>query len=1591
MMNVLGYRAARRVRLLCVLCFALLASVLAVVLVAQAGTVATNSFGSSGTGAGQFGSASPAGLAVNKASGNVYAVDTGNNRVEEFDKEGTFIRAFGWGVVQSGPDATSPTPADAVQSINVPNTVIGGNFTLTFEGDTTGEIPYNAEAWQVEEALNELLDIKWNYVEVAGGPGATGPFTVTFEGKLAYTPVPLITADSTKLLGVGPATTSTTTPGVTGGFENCNVQANPTDVCQQGLASGGAGAMNKPRGIAVDQTNGNLYVTDNTNSRIDVFSATGAFEGAFGWKVNAEKPEAKLQFCTTTTGCLAGVGGTGAGQLGTAFSYPAVDPSTGNVYVVEQGYSYYTNYRADEFHPTISGGNVTDASFVRGFGWGVQNGAGEFQVCTTTCLPGQNSGASPGGLQQASRFIAVDSTGALYTVSKTEEACNNWYAVCRVQKFNGSGTTAAELAPAEFAPTYLTATQGEAAEVAAGAIAIGANNDLLVVKPNSPTEQRIYEFNPSGKLVDTHGIGSKLPAANGLAAVESSRLYLSTSTGNEVYILTPPPAPTATISPVTAITTTTATFNGTVTPPPPIPFTGFDTTYHFEYSANGATWTSFPASDVDVGSVNLPVAVHQSVAGLSPNTLYQVRLLATTGTPATSSATGFTTAATPPTVSNTVASPVTATTAKLTGYVNPNNSPTSYYYEWGLTASYGNQAPANFTPFIGAGGQPLFVPVSISGLTPATTYHFRLVATSPAGTTSGPDEEFATLSPEGTCANEALRAESALDPATGAQYSTQLPDCRAYELVTPPFKDAANITLTPGISSSGVQAIADGGSPLTFTSPSLWGTPGTDVANLAAGAWYVLTRNTDGWSFSSLTPPQSQLAFAELYVGNPTDPPAGIYLAATPAQPITAADLYLRTATGTFTAVGPVTPPAASAGQPPRGFEATRGPAGGAGEVGASADMRRIAFSLHSPSTQEDASYLWPGDLTALPVGTTAGNLPSLYEYVGAGHTGEGGDVPSLVGVDNAGAQITQCGTGLGGGNGRGAVSAGGSTVFFSASAGGCRSGATGPAVNQLYARIGAAGSAQATVNVAGVGESGRDQVQTLEVTATGGEFKLNYGGFFCFFGTCYGGETTSALPYNVTATALQAALEALGAIGTGNVAVTEGAAGRYEITFQGALGGTEATQLLIEGENLTGGTATDTITTQAEPGCAVSAACIVSAPVSYQGAAKDGSKVFFTSTQALLPSDKDTTNDVYECELPGDAGATPAPSGKVNACPSLKAISVTGTSSGANVKSVVAVSEEGSRVYYIATGVVSSAPNSQGQVAQQGQDNLYVYEPDPAHPGQQKTAFIAALPTASLAAGAQATPSGRYLVFTTAADLTPDDTSTVAQAFRFDAQSGELIRVSIGQNGFNANGNTTSAPASLAIPGRGAAERRGITISEDGSYVVFQSNDALTPQVQGGLRNVYEWHDGNVSLISGGTDTNENAGLIGMDASGANVFFTTADKLVGQDVDASVDVYDARIGGGFPAPLLPAGCKGEECQGPLSGALSQVILGSTGAPAIGNLPAPPPPKTTTTPKPKPLTKAQKLAKALKQCKKDKAKTKRKTCEAKARRRYKKK
>ena len=77
-------------------------------------------------------------------------------------------------------------------------------------------------------------------------------------------------------------------------------------------AGGGAGQVNDPESVAVDQASGDVYVADANNRRIDMFTLAGKFIRAFGWGVTNGANE--LQQCTTATGCEPGLNGSGPGE-----------------------------------------------------------------------------------------------------------------------------------------------------------------------------------------------------------------------------------------------------------------------------------------------------------------------------------------------------------------------------------------------------------------------------------------------------------------------------------------------------------------------------------------------------------------------------------------------------------------------------------------------------------------------------------------------------------------------------------------------------------------------------------------------------------------------------------------------------------------------------------------------------------------------------------------------------------------------------------------------------------------------------------------------------------------------------------------------------------------------------------------------------------------------------------------------------------------------------------------------------------------------------------------------------------------------------
>jgi hypothetical protein len=178
---------------------------------------------------------------------------------------------------------------------------------------------------------------------------------------------------------------------------------------------------------------------------------------------------------------------------------------------------------------------------------------------------------------------------------------------------------------------------------------------------------------------------------------------------------------------------------------------------------------------------------------------------------------------------------VTADSADLQAQVNPDFADSTCHFEYGATTSYGGEAPVPGVDAGSAGGLagPRSVSVHIRGLQPNTTYHYRVLAKNSLGTTEGSDATFTT------------------QPAGGAP---ALPDGRAWEMVSPPEKNNSLITGidgAPGPTGGGLPQAAAEGESVVYASNGAFAEPvGAPLA-----AQYLAKRSASGWSTVNITPP----------------------------------------------------------------------------------------------------------------------------------------------------------------------------------------------------------------------------------------------------------------------------------------------------------------------------------------------------------------------------------------------------------------------------------------------------------------------------------------------------------------------------------------------------------------------------------------------------------------------------------------------------------------------------------------------------------------------------------------------------------------
>ena len=1256
-------------------------------------------------------------------------------------------------------------------------------------------------------------------------------------------------------------------------------------------------------GVAVDRSAGvsagDVYVTDEVAHVVDKFDDNGGFLGEL------------------------------KGTPGGPFVQPtavAVDPTSGDLYVGDE-----TAGVVDRFTPA---GGFVEAIALSGeqvIALAVDATTGDVYIETTVHEGGTVWRFDPaskvlsvfvtgtaGGPLGLLRGIAVDnsagaSAGDVYVADKTDNV---------IDKFNSAGEQQLEAPEGSFGEVH-----GVAVDPATG--------DVYVTDDASAVESAVDQFTRSGVFV-SRLVGSQTPSGSmalqsgGVAFSASGDVLIGDQRNKLVDVLGPDVVvPDAMTLAATEVAATTAMLNGRVKPDE-VALTSceFELVPQEQFGggeiSEGSEFNDVPASEkvpCEQAPESIPTSgeteVGAQIKGLAPGVTYHYRLIAANknGEGAPGAGEEFSTPP-PPSIDGATVANLVSESADLVVKIDPNGSPTHYHIEYEADPV---SHPGEFTSIpvpdkeIGEGTSDVIETRHIAGLKHDIAYHWRVVATNANGTTVGKDHVF-------------------VYPEAGVQ----LPDNRAYEMVTPVHKNGA---LIGDAATGGEPEIATGGDRLMAESIQCFaGAESCNGQNFnSVGSPYAFTR-TDAaggctpaappcWHTISLALPASEFSQMTLWG---TSAQAGTALFSAPAEPFGEDDFYARALAEdgalTLTHIGPITPPQ----EGPRGIADGGVPAGHRQAV--SEDLSHVVWEAQS-------GRVWPFDAT---LGATA-----LYEYAAAAAQ------PLLVGVTGGPESeelISLCGTQLAGDEGvrPGRMSQDGRIVFFSARGGaGCvgsgavNNGIAVPVGEELFARV-----------------DGED------------------------------GEAHS-------------------------VAISEPQASEQGL-FPGPREECE------------------------EPACIENTSVANEQKdwrsASFLGASADDARAFFGSEQQLTDGASEGPGGKANCNETG-ADCNLYLSECSAQCETLREqrrlidVSASNTSSGGpRVQGEVAVSEDGSHIYFVAKGVLSEAANGQGQVAHDGADNLYVYERDAAYPAG-RIAFIADLLRSderewSVGQPANVTPDGRYFVFVSHGDLTPDDTSSsgAQQVFRYDAGSGgasSLTRVSIGEDGFDDDGNASGGSARIAFypdVSRFGAARRDLTMSDDGSRVFFQSPQALTSKALSGAQNVYEWEregtgscpaalsTGCVYLISDGQDASRSVGpplcegfavcLLGSDATGANVFFTTADGLVPKDTDNELDYYDARIcepENGNPCiqePLAPpAPCDEEACHGVPPAVPPPPATPSSTFNGAGNL-SPVGRGSNPSSAPRALTRAQKLANALKVCHKDRAKKKRANCERGAHRKY---
>jgi len=724
-----------------------------------------------------FGSAG-AYLSAEAGSGHFFLYDDAHSVVDELDASGQFVTQ----VINPGFSDAQPTAIAAFPQRNevqhLQTRASSGSFTLSFEGQTTPSVPLNANAEQLQGALEALSTIGADNVSVHGEYNlgtAEGSYSIAFVEALGEREVSQLGADGSGLSGgEHRASVVTETPGSGPGrlYVSTGAGAGAKALTFGALpAPGRPGPLAEPLSLKKAQTGdvaidskGDRYVSDGT--AIYIYSPAGALLGKI------EDPNSPGNVAVDSVGNVYTMleYATKIGDERVVYFPPsAYPPGPGVTY----GAPVTIATTADDFSPNsrpekIAVNPANDRVFASDGGSVVEFASAKQGSAILNPTFGDPAGLPP----EVGDIEVYGANGNVYLAGGSGGG-------------GGGGIYIFDPEGKEVL-TRITGVGSPGGALAAGSIAVDQSNGhaAYIGIPREIAEEYdasgtfVAEF---GKFTNAARFGSDVAIDNSGGATDGNVYVAFDDTAPGSFDLTafgplaygePPLVQTGAASEVGA---GSATLNGSVDP------RGFALeTCAFKYTSeedfedegfNGADEAPCVPAPAAIGSGSGAVAVHAQISGLDPEGRYRFQLLAQNKYGPSEGKAGL---FGPPILTAKPALPVAYTEATLRATVDPSGLATKYHFEYGSSETYGSSTQAVEIP---ANAGPTEVEVPIVGLIEGTAYHFRFVVENEAKTIEGPDQGFETLTQaeEQQCSNEEFR--------TGR--SASLPDCRAYELVTP--------------------------------------------------------------------------------------------------------------------------------------------------------------------------------------------------------------------------------------------------------------------------------------------------------------------------------------------------------------------------------------------------------------------------------------------------------------------------------------------------------------------------------------------------------------------------------------------------------------------------------------------------------------------------------------------------------------------------------------------------------------------------------------------------------------------------------------